>query len=162
MTRLTNVKNYINSPGFSGYQGLVFDVEEGTYAPPVTIENVKSAFEAAFQAAKSKGLKVLVTVSHSAPYGLPNPSGSPSDASKLMDAFFASSNIDYISPQLYTSGSEGSNDYTTSGGVPWSRYKNSKAKVVPSIVRSSLYASAQTYFSGQGITLAGYVQWAQF
>jgi len=97
---------------------------------------------------------VLVTISHSAPYGI-------GDAGTLMRSFFGDGNIDIISPQLYTSGTEGSNDYTTSGGVAWSEYRGAKARIAPSIVRTSLYQSAHQYFQTQGINISGYVQWAQ-
>jgi len=143
---LSSVTSNINSNAFSGYQGIVFDVEQGD-------SGLASAFETAFAAAKGKGLEVLVTTSHSAPYGM-------TDAYSLMTNFLGSSNIDYISPQLYSSGTESQNDYTTSQGVGWNLYQNIHAKVVPSIVTSSYYSSAQSYFSGQGVTLSGYLQWA--
>jgi len=144
---LSSVTSSCNSNAFSGYQGIVFDVEQGD-------SGLASAFETAFSAAKGSGLLVLVTISHSAPYGF-------SDASTLMSDFLGSSHIDYISPQLYTTGTETSNDYSTAGGVGWNQYQSSRAKIVPGIVTSSLYASAQSFFSGQGVTLSGYVQWAQ-
>jgi hypothetical protein len=73
-------------------------------------------------ACRSFNMTVLVTVSHSAPYGFP-------DAASLMRGFFSDSNIDYLSPQLYTSGNEGQNDYTTSQGVGWNEYARSRAQV---------------------------------
>jgi len=144
---LTSITNAINDNSFSGYHGIVFDVEQGD-------SGLAGQFETAFQAAHSKGLSVLVTISHSAPYGI-------SDAASLMSNFLSSSNIDYISPQLYTSGTETSNDYTTAAGVNWSSYASSVARVVPSIVTANLYSSAQSYFSSQGVSLQGYIQWAQ-
>jgi len=127
----------------------VFDVEVCQAA------GLAQAFEGAFAAAKNKGMKVLVTVSHSAPYGC-------SDAKALMTAFFGSSNIDVLSPQLYTSGTEKQNDYTESGGVTWQDYKGAKAGVAPSIVTAGLYQSAQQFFqSNASVTLQGFVQWAQ-
>lgn len=101
---------------------------------------------------------MLVTVSHSAPYGI-------TDKIDLMNAFFADANIDILSPQLYTSGYETSNDYAFSG-VPWSSWGNAKAAVVPSIVSSSMYADAQDFFvnptrSGTSISLKGFIQWKQ-
>ncbi len=95
-----------------------------------------------------------MTTSHSRPYGI-------EDGSKLMTGFFADSNIDYISPQLYTSGTEASNDFTAIGTM-WKEYASSKAKIVPSVVLGSRdYPTAQAYFANLGVTLAGYVQWAQ-
>jgi len=144
---LSTVQSAISSGSFSSYQGIVFDIETGD-------SGLSSAFQAAFSAANAKGLKVLVTISHSAPYDI-------GDASTLMSNFFSDSNINYISPQLYSTGSETSNDYSTSGGVAWSAYVGCKAKVVPSIVRASYYSSAKSYFAGIGITTAGYIKWAQ-
>ncbi|WP_445946280.1 hypothetical protein [Shewanella sp.] len=78
-----------------------------------------------------------------------------------MAVLFGDENINYISPQLYTTGSEDGNDYDTSQGVIWKDYANCKAAVVPSIVKSEYYPSAQTYFEQQGVTLSGYIQWQQ-
>jgi hypothetical protein len=148
---LTDIKNAINNGTFSGYAGIVFDVEEGA-------SGLYSGFAAAFSAAKAKGFKVLVTVSHSAPYGV-------GDAYSLMTNILKNTQVDYISPQLYSSGTEGSNDFsesaTSSGTFTWSNYKTTTAKIIPSIVRASYYSAAKSYFSGKGITTAGYVQWAQ-
>jgi len=143
---LQTINAAINRGDFSGYGGLVYDIEEGD-------NGLSSLFQQSFQAAKSKGFKVLVTISHSAPYGF-------GDAGSLMQTFFGDRNVDILSPQLYTSGTEGQNDYTTSGGVGWAQYKNFHGAVVPSIVRASLYDSARTYFSQQGVTITGFIQWA--
>jgi len=143
---VTAVTNAFAAGTFNGYGGICYDVEEGD-------SGLSGVFETSFAAAKSHGFKVLVTISHSAPYGI-------GDAGTLMKSFFQSSNIDWISPQLYTSGDETKNDYTTSGGVSWNQYAGSIAKIAPSIVTASLYSSAVSYFQGQGVTLYGYVQWA--
>ncbi len=129
----------------TGYDGVAFDVEvcEG--------DGLAGLFSQAFSTARSQGLKVLVTVSHSEPYGCDDPTG-------LMAAFLADSNIDYLSPQLYTTGEETQNDYTADG-TSWSAYAGAKAAVVPSIVRASMYADAQQYFKGQGVTLGGFIEW---
>jgi len=145
--RLAVVTNAISSGVFSGYEGIGYDIEEGE-------SGLASAFKASFRAAKSAGFKVLVTISHSAPYGV-------ADASALMASFFPNPDIDFLSPQLYTSGFETQNDYTTSQGVTWSQYASSKAAVVPSIVNASLYADAQSYFANQGVNTTGFIQWAQ-
>ncbi|MBC3910940.1 LysM peptidoglycan-binding domain-containing protein [Undibacterium umbellatum] len=142
-----SVTNAINSGSLSAYQGIAYDIEEGS-------SGLAAAFEASFTAAKAKGLKVLVTVSHSAPYGI-------EDAAALMRSFFASPVIDILSPQLYTTGEETSNQYATSGGVSWSEYADAKAIVAPSIVNASLYADAQEYFLAQGVSLGGFLQWQQ-
>jgi len=144
---LQKIASACNAGKFKGYTGIAFDIEEGD-------SGLSGAFRTAFTACKSKGLKILITVSHSAPYGI-------SDASALMQSFFSNKNIDYFSPQLYTSGSEGANDYSTAGGVPWSQYKSVSGRVIPSIVGGTYYADAQKYFAKLGITTVGYVQWSQ-
>eukprot|EP01120_Amphizonella_sp_Union-15-10_P005963 TRINITY_DN1845_c0_g1_i1.p1 TRINITY_DN1845_c0_g1~~TRINITY_DN1845_c0_g1_i1.p1 ORF type:complete len:248 (-),score=52.83 TRINITY_DN1845_c0_g1_i1:116-817(-) len=144
---IQNINSAINRGEFAGYTGIAYDIEEGD-------SGLGTLFQESFRTAKAKGLQVLVTVSHSAPYGI-------NDAFDLMQIFFADGNIDYLSPQLYTSGNEGANDYTTSHGVTWNQYSRSRAKIIPSIVRGSLYQSAESYFRSQGVTIVGYVQWAQ-
>jgi len=144
---ISKISSYCKSKKFSGYQGIAFDIEEGA-------SGLGSAFVSAFKACKSAGYKVLVTVSHSTPYGI-------GDGSSLMKTFFSNAgSIDYMSPQLYTSGNEGSNDFTQNG-VSWSSYKPFSGKLVPSIVSANLYGSAQSYFKNLGITTVGYVQWRQ-
>lgn len=135
----------IKGGDFAGYDGIAYDVEEGD-------SGLSQAFATSFAAAKAAGFKVLVTVSHSAPYGI-------SDAPALMKGFFADDSIDLLSPQLYTGGNETQNDYATTDGVLWTEYAAAKAAVIPSIVSADLYPSAQTYFSGQGVELQGYIQW---
>jgi hypothetical protein len=78
-----------------------------------------------------------------------------------MRSFFTDSNIDFLSPQLYTTGNEGSNDFTTSGGVAWSEYAGRHAKIVPAIVSGNYYENARATFAQNGVTTVGYVQWSQ-
>jgi len=146
---LGQVTAAINNNQFNnaGYNGIVYDIEEGD-------GGLAGPFRDSFAACKRKGLGVLVTVSHSAPYGV-------SDASALMDSFFSNSNIDYISPQLYTTGYEGSNGFEEVAGVTWSRYASSKAKVVPAIVTCGLYSNAQSFLAGKGVRTDGFIQWSQ-
>lgn len=146
---LNEINNAINGGSFNAYHGIVFDVEEGD-------SGLASSFRQAFQTCKNKGIAVMVTVSHSAPYGI-------SDAYSLMDSFFHDGNIDFLSPQLYTSGEEGGNDFTTTMGVPWSSYGswNTKAKVIPSIVKADFYWDAAGYLGTQGVDIKGFVQWSQ-
>jgi hypothetical protein len=96
---------------------------------------------------------VLVTISHSQPYGV-------TDAAALMKDILADPNVDYLSPHLYTTGNEADNDYTNVGTY-WYQYKATKARIVPSIVAASYYPDVVRYFAKQGITLTGYVQWKQ-
>lgn len=97
-------------------------------------------------------LIVLVTISHSAPYGF-------QDAAVLMDSFLSSSHIDFLSPQLYTSGTETQNDYATSHGVTWQSYAGARPQIIPSIVTSNLYQDARNYFRNCGVNTTGYIQW---
>ncbi|MCF6459124.1 LysM peptidoglycan-binding domain-containing protein [Pseudoalteromonas sp. MMG024] len=144
---LVGIYEAIQSNLLQGYDGIAFDIETGD-------SGLTQDFQKVFAKAKKAGLDVLVTVSHSAPYGI-------SDGNEMMGTFFADSNIDIISPQLYTTGEEPQNDYATSLGVQWSEFANCKAKVVPSLVKDAYYPSAVNYFANQGVTLAGYIQWQQ-
>jgi len=114
---------------------------------------LSSLFQQSFAACKSKGLLVFVTISHSQPYGI-------SDAAALMKGIIADPNVDYLSPELYTTGNEASNDYTNVGTF-WYQYAASTARIVPSIIAASYYPDAVRYFAAQGVTLTGYVQWKQ-
>jgi len=144
---LNIINTAIQNGQFNNYRGIVFDIEEGD-------SGLYSSFAQCFRTAVAKGLGVMVTVSHSAPYGI-------SDAASLMKSLLADPNVKYISPQLYTSGTENVNDFAISQGFPWSAYKNTKAIVIPSIVKSSYYPAAQAYFASQGVTTQGYIQWSQ-
>ena len=135
----------------SGYDGVCYDVENGD-------SGLASNFAASFANSKANKFLVLVTVSHSKPYGV-------GDGVDLMNSFFPNSNIDILSPQLYSGGTEPANDYTYVG-VPWSSYATAKAAVVPSIVTASYYSDAQNYFatpsrSGTSFNIKGFIQWAQ-
>ena len=143
---ITKIITAINAGDFAGYQGIAFDIEVGA-------SGLVTNFQQAFTAAKTMGFKVLVTVSHSRPYGI-------GDGNSLMDAFFVDKHIDFLSPQLYTTGKETSNDYTAYG-IKWSQYATAQAAVIPSIVKAEYYSDAVSYFKNQGVDLAGYVQWQQ-
>ncbi len=148
LSALTNLDSGIRNKQLRGWDGIVYDIEDGD-------PGLAPAFARSFANAKANGLSVLVTVSHSQPYGI-------SDAASLMKSFFSNSNIDYLSPQLYTTGKESGNDYAAVG-TSWNAYKSSKAKIVPSVVLGSRdYPTASAYFTKNfGISLSGYVQWAQ-
>lgn len=144
---LTSVNNAINSNAFAGYSGIVFDVEKGD-------AGLASAFATCFKSCHANGLDVFVTTSHSAPYGI-------SDGADLMRSFFANSDIHFISPQLYTSGTETTNDFTPSQGVQFSEYTGTNATIIPSIVSANLYVDAQSQFASLGVTTQGFIQWSQ-
>lgn len=144
---LKNIDNAIKDGRLGAYAGIVYDVEEGD-------SGLGQAFEESFQTAKSQGFKVVVTVSHSQPYGI-------TDAGQLMSTFLNSANVDYLSPQLYTSGMESSNDYAITNGYGWENYKGARPGIVVSIVRENMFEDAKEFFARQGVPVAGYIQWAQ-
>lgn len=133
---------------FSKYDGIALDIEECD-------AGLASQFGEALAAAKAKGMKTMVTVSHSAPYGC-------DDARVLMQSFFADVNTDYLSPQMYTSGEERQPDFeeTTDAGVAFAEFSQSKAAIIPSIVDETHYQPVADFFAKKGISLSGYVQWA--
>lgn len=141
---LTAIDAAIKGNKLSDYTGIAYDVEVGD-------SGLSQAFQDSFAAAKAAGLKVLVTVSHSSPFGI-------KDGVSLMHAFFQDGNIDYLSPQLYTTGKEKQNDYDYAG-IKWPEFANAKASIVPSIVTGAYYPSAVTKFKEWGVSLDGYIQW---
>jgi hypothetical protein len=146
-TSLNNIITAIKTGRFDTYTGIAYDIEEGE-------SGLSALFTAAFAATKARGMTCIVTVSHSAPYAMV-------DAATVMRAIFADPNVDYLSPQLYSTGYEVGNEWAESGGVSWNEYKNCRAKIIPSIVTSSMYENARLFFGGLGITTAGYIQWQQ-
>lgn len=146
---LTEITLAIQMGKLDSYDGVAYDVEEGD-------SGLADHFATCFKAAKDRGLKVLVTVSHSAPYGI-------DDADDLMQAFLTNDNIDILSPQLYITGEESTNNYqlTSNTKTTWADYAKSKAVIVPSIITASLYNAAKNYFNEQGVELDGYIQWRQ-
>jgi len=146
---ISSLDSAINAGLLRHYAGIVYDIEEGD-------SGLAQAFANSFALAKSRGLKVIVTVSHSAPYGI-------EDSYTLMHSFFSNTNIDAISPQLYTIGDEDSNDYSESGGVSWSDYKNARQAIVPSLISGgSYYTDAQNVFENEHmIRIQGYIKWSQ-
>jgi hypothetical protein len=121
-----------------GYNGVCLDVEEGSGEP--------SDFDAVFKALKGAGLQVMVTTSHFAPYGFSNKAALVSD-------WISNPNIDILSPQLYTSGSETTNSWEGD----FQQYKNCKAKLAPSIVEASMFSDVKSHLPNA----VGYFQWKQ-
>merc|ERR1712137_1519421 len=130
-----SLKSKLSAGDFKAYEGLALDVEECD-------SGLASSFTDVLATAKSVGMETMVTISHSAPYGC-------DDASTLMQAFFADRNTDYLSPQMYTSGEE-----------PTPDFDEARAAIIPSIVDGTHYQPVVQFFSGKGIQLSGYVQWA--
>ena len=129
----------------AGFNGVCFDVEESSAA-------MIPAMQHAFAACKAAGLRVLVTTSHSAPVR-----GSSQGA--IVASWVANTDIDILSPQLYTTGREHSPNFATSGGVPWSSWRGAHAVILPSLVDGSHYAATKAYFHNQGISTGGYLRW---
>lgn len=148
-TRLAAIDAAMRAGRFSAYAGLVYDVEVGD-------SGLTPALLSSLRLAKELGFETVVTVSHSAPYGI-------ADAHTVMDAVLQSEGVDYVSPQLYTSGYEAANDYAISQGYAWGNYvaRRGNVKVIVSIVDRSYYADAQRFFGDLGIELSGFIQWRQ-
>jgi hypothetical protein len=142
----------------AGYDGVMFDVEEVT-GPSSTMVN---AFAKAFAAMKQGGLKVAVTTSHSAPYQC----DSADDAVAFVKAWVTDSNIDILSPQLYSSGSETAPEFAetnscVANGCTWDLYLGAKPALAPSIVNAGQYEAVKSWAAGKGLQVAGFFQWAQ-
>jgi len=141
----------------AGFAGVCFDIE-GTKGGQDLIDE----FERAFAVLRKNGLDVMITTSHSAPY--------EADSDDIRIAFIKtwakSSNIGYLSPQLYTSGGEGMPQLEPlmgqMGDIPWDLYKGAKAKFVPSIVGKVQVAAVKKFFEGEvGVKVDGFVTWGQ-
>jgi hypothetical protein len=147
LTALTNLDVGVSSNQLAEWDGIVYDLVRGD-------SGLASAFVASFANAKSHGFLVLITFPHSQPFRF-------SDASLLMQSFLSNSNIDYLSPRLYTQGTETENDYAAIG-TAWYSYASSRAQLIPSVVLGTRdYPQASKYFSqNYGISLYGYIQWA--
>ena len=143
-TDLNAIDAAIQANKLSAYQGIAYDVEVGD-------SGLAAAFQASFATAKAAGLKVVVTISHSCPFGI-------KDGVTLMHSFLEDGNIDFLSPQLYTTGKEKQNDYDYAG-IKWTEFARAKAAVIPSIVTGAYYADAVTRFREWGVELKGYIQW---
>ena len=118
-------------------------------------------FAESFRVAQQLGLGVIVTMSHSAPYH----ADTPADAIAFIKAWTADHNIDALSPQLYTTGTETApvldeTSYCKEAGCSWLLFVNSAPKFVPSIVNASHYPAVQKFFAG-AVDVAGYIEWEQ-
>lgn len=135
----------INNGDIDAYDGIVFDCEIGE-------GGLYDSFNACFAALKAKDKKVIFTTSHTGPYGF-------LDAEIFMTSILACDNIDVLSPQLYTNGTEPENDYSA-GDVPWSQWETTTIPIAPSIVTANLYPDAVEWFKNNlNITLQGFIQW---
>ena len=94
---LTDITASIQAGYFSKYMGIVF-----------VIDNVDEAvtaadFETCFYETRRRGLNVIVCVTHSAPNGMTTATNYPASANLMAD-FLTSPNINYLVPQLFTTG----------------------------------------------------------
>ena len=129
---LENVIRDINLIKKANYSGVVFDIEnvKGSSAEMIPL------FRQAFARAKEWGLTTVVTTSHSAP----TVTDTPQDAVDFQLSWINDTNIDIISPQLYTFGNETEPDWsptwqcTMPDGCEWWLYQNFKGIIAPSIV----------------------------
>jgi hypothetical protein len=134
------INSQLNNIKSKGWNGICFDIE---VCPP-GVSFVKQ-FADCFAKCKAAGLKVLVTMSHLVPYSCQTGSGQGMD---LVNEWIQDSNIDYISPQLYSEGH-------TLEPSDLSLLKNAKAKIIPSVPRDSDWPNIQNL----GISPAGYLTW---
>jgi hypothetical protein len=134
-SRLADIKN-------AGWDGLCFDVE-------VCANNINfiDMFSTCFAKCKQAGLIVYVTTSHTNPYSCQTGSGQGID---LINSWINDSNVDFISPQLYSSG-------TTLEVQDLSIFNTIQNKILVSIPYSTDWATLNT--DNIGITPAGYVVW---
>lgn len=137
----------INNGELQHWTGLVLDVEH------CNASGLGPSFQEVLAAAKGKGMKTMVTVSHTAPVECP-------DQLDLMNVFFQDTNIDFLSPQLYTFGNETSPDFaqTHGSGVSFDMYQNARAAFLPSIVSASQFDAVVTNLPD--LTVYGFVQWS--
>lgn len=132
----------------AGFESICFDVEECD-------AGLGPQFASAFAEAKAQGLGVWVTTSHSAPYGC-------SDGAELVKGWLQDTNLDFISPQLYTSGAEICADFEPNDQLSWDAWKSTAVKIVPSLPDASHYGLAYQWFQKGNLPLpVGYVQWSE-
>jgi hypothetical protein len=143
----------------AGFAGIMYDVEE-VIGPSSTMVPL---FSESFAAMRKAGLIVAVTTSHSAPYQC----DTPQDAVDIVKAWCADSNLDVISPQLYSSGSESAPELVPTNsckdaGCTFDLYTTCKAEIAPSIVEPSHYPATKEFFSTTvSRATKGYFMWAQ-
>ena len=136
------IKSKLSAIKQSGWDGLCFDIE--VCSPNV---NMVPLFTDCFAKCKAAGLLVIVTISHSMPYSCQTGTGQGKD---LINAWLTDKNIDYISPQLYSSG-------TVLEPSDLSLFKSVQNKVIPSIPYDSDWDKLNV--GNTGITPVGYILW---
>eukprot|EP00948_MAST-09A_sp_MAST-9A-sp1_P003000 g3000.t1 len=157
---LESIQANLNLVKKANYSGIILDVEEVSGSASDLIP----LFQSIFKNAKALQLRTAVTTSHSAPYQC----DSSDDAIALVKAWVADKNLDIISPQLYSSGSESSPEFATTAsctpGCGWNLYETFQGIFAPSIVDPSQYSATVEYFQSHpnnGINVGGYFMWKQ-
>ena len=143
----------------AGYEAVMFDIEEikGSHTMMIPL------FAQAFAAIKKAGLGVGVTVSKCAPYQ----ADTPIDSVEFIKAWVKDENIDFMSPQLYTTGYEPEplfieTSFCKEAGCTWDLWRNAVPKVVPSIVGQEQYETVKEWFAkNYDIETAGFFEWKQ-
>jgi len=156
VSAISKITSACRSGAFKNYNGICYDIEivKGDSG------SVVSAFKSSFAACKSSGLKVFVTTSHSAPYD----TATPQVAIDLVRSWVSDSNIDILSPQLYSSGQERTPELAETNsckaaGCTWDLWKNARPIIAPSIVSANQYEAARSGLSQ--LNFGGYVVWEQ-
>jgi hypothetical protein len=106
------------------YDGIVIDAEVYASGETVTVDE----WNTMFAAIKAKNLVLIVTISHFSPYGMLN-------GDVLVADWLSNPLIDYLSPQLYTTGTEPQNDWEGFSQV----WTTASTPIAPSIVQESYY-----------------------
>jgi hypothetical protein len=149
-TWINKWQSLIESGGLSDWAGIVLDVEE------CFDTGLAASFGDLLKAAKAKGLGTMVTVSASAPYMC-------DDSVELMKFFFASDDIDYLSPQTYGESGPPTFVETDASDIKWTDWVGAKARFVPSLTKPQIengdYQRTKDYFGNLGIEATGYVLW---
>ena len=70
-----------------------------------------------------------------------------------------SDDVGYISPQLFTMGSEPSPDLQPTAGVGYELYKHAKPRFMPSIVSAEHTEDVKQFFAAMGVRVDGVIQW---
>lgn len=147
----------INNGNFSNYKGILFDVEYIDTTGLTSQSAMYPLFQSIFTAAKSKSLKVIVSVGHSG--NITDVAGG-SQYTQLMTDFLSDANVDYVSPQLYANGNENPPQYNANG-LPWSAWAASGKPIIFAIPWAQQYECVEAWAKQQfnPNQLSGFLQW---
>merc|ERR1712216_459199 len=91
-----------------------------------------------------------ITMSHFKPWDVSN-------GAELVANWLQNSLIDYLSPQLYTQGTEPANSWVDFN--PAFADSSAVPKIIPSIVKSTYYATVPITVAAKLPNAVGYIQW---